>query len=114
MATLGSYLLLVAFVICAYAASISVAGARRRSRRLVESGVGSFYLFTAVMSVASAVIIYSFVTGDYSIKYVQHYSDSVQPLFYKITSYWGGLDGSIMFWVFMLSVFGSSAIYVNR
>ena len=30
----------------------------------------------------------------------------VQPLFYKITSYWGGLDGSIMFWVFLLSVFG--------
>ena len=38
----------------------------------------------------------------------------VQPLFYKITSYWGGLDGSIMFWVFLLSVFGSVAVYVNR
>src|SRR5262249_23895966 len=51
---------------------------------------------------------------DYSIKYVVHYSDSVQPLFYKITSYWGGLDGSIMFWVFLLSVFGALAVYVNR
>src|SRR6188472_2179313 len=114
MASLGYYLLLSAFVICAYAASISVAGARRRSRRLIESGVGAFYLTSAVMIAASAVMIYSFVTGDYSIKYVQHYSDSVQPLFYKITSYWGGLDGSIMFWVFMLSLFGSTAVYVNR
>ncbi len=114
MATLGSYLLLTAFVICAYAASISVAGARRRSRRLIESGIGGFYLFTAVMAVASSVIIYAFVTGDYSIKYVQRYSDAVQPLFYKITSFWGGLDGSIMFWVLMLSLFGSAAIYVNR
>src|SRR6185436_10374090 len=35
-------------------------------------------------------------------------------LFYEITSYWGGLDGSIMFWVFLLSVFGSIAVYVNR
>jgi cytochrome c-type biogenesis protein CcmF len=114
MASLGYYLLLTAFVICAYAAAISVAGARRRSRRMVESGVGAFYLTSAVMVAASAVMIYSFVTGDYSIKYVAHYSDSVQPLFYKITSYWGGLDGSIMFWVFMLSLFGSSAVYVNR
>src|SRR5258707_12318713 len=114
MAALGSYLLLAAFVICAYAASISIAGARRRSRRLIESGVGAFYLMTAVMIAASAVMIYSFVTGDFTIKYVQHYSDSVQPLFYKITSYWGGLDGSIMFWVFMLSMFGSAAVYVNR
>ena len=44
----------------------------------------------------------------------QHYSDAVQPLFYKITSYWGGLDGSILFWVFLLSVFGAVAVRVNR
>ena len=66
------------------------------------------------MTVASGVIIYAFVAGDYSIRYVQRYSDSVQPLFYKITSYWGGLDGSVMFWVFLLSLFGSVAVKVNR
>src|SRR5438874_1207514 len=104
MASLGSYLLLTAFVICAYAAAISIAGARRRSRRMIESGVGAFYLTAAVMAAASAVMMYSFVVGDYTIKYVQHESDSVQPLFYRITSYWGGLDGSIMFWVFLLSI----------
>jgi cytochrome c-type biogenesis protein CcmF len=114
MPSLGYFLLLAAFVICAYAAAISVAGARRRSRSLIESGVGAFYLVTAVMSVASGLIVYAFVVGDYSIKYVQRYSDSVQPLFYKITSYWGGLDGSIMFWVFMLSIFGSLAVFMNR
>ncbi|HEY1304883.1 MAG TPA: cytochrome c-type biogenesis CcmF C-terminal domain-containing protein [Vicinamibacterales bacterium] len=114
MASLGYYLLLAAFITCAYAAAISVAGARRRSTRLIESGLGAFYLLTAIMSVASAVIIYAFVTGDYSIKYVQHYSDSTLPFFYRITSYWGGLDGSIMFWVFLLSIVGSVAVYVNR
>ena len=45
---------------------------------------------------------------------MQRYSDSVQPLFYRITSYWGGLDGSVMFWVFLLSIFGSVAVKVNR
>jgi cytochrome c-type biogenesis protein CcmF len=38
----------------------------------------------------------------------------VQPLFYKFTSYWGGLDGSILFWVFLLSIFGALAVHVNR
>jgi cytochrome c-type biogenesis protein CcmF len=114
MATLGYYLLLAAFVVSAYAAAISVAGARRRSTGLIESGIGAFYLVAALMSAASAIIVHAFVVGDYSIKYVQRYSDSVQPLFYKLTSYWGGLDGSIMFWVFMLSMFGSVAVYVNR
>src|SRR5512140_1706357 len=114
MASLGTFLLFTTFVICAYAVAASLAGARRGSRRLVESGIGAFYLAAATMTVASAVIVHAFVTDDYNIKYVQRYSDRVQPLFYKITSYWGGLDGSIMFWVFLLSLFGSLAVYVNR
>src|SRR4029077_20456104 len=114
MASLGTFLLLAAFVVCSYSLVASVVGARRRSRRLIESGIGAFYLIAALMTAATAVIVNAFLTDDFTIKYVSRYSDSVQPLFYKITSYWGGLDGSIMFWVFLLSVFGSIAVYVNR
>ncbi len=114
MASLGSYLLLAAFVVCAYAATASFVGGRQRSARLIESGIGAFYLLTALMTMASAVMVHAFVTENYSIKYVDRYSDSAQPLFYKLTSYWGGLDGSIMFWVFLLAVFGSIAVATNR
>ena len=114
MPSLGSFLLLASFVVCAYAIAASVAGARRRSRRLIESGIGAFYLVAALMTVASGVMVHAFVTNDYAIKYVQHYSDSAQPLAYKIASYWGGLDGSIMFWVFLLGIFGAIAVYTNR
>jgi cytochrome c-type biogenesis protein CcmF len=114
MATLGAVLLLSAFVISAYAAAASVVGARRRSTRLVESGVGALYLVAAVMTVASGVIVHAFVVGNYSIKYVQRYSESAQPLGYKLASYWGGLDGSVMFWVFLLSLFGAAAVRINK
>ena len=93
---------------------MSVAGARRGSRRLVESGIGAFHMVTALMVMASVLMIRAFVTDDFSIRYVSRYSDSFQPLFFKITSYWGGLDGSIMFWVFLLACFGSLAVHVNR
>ncbi|MBY0494646.1 MAG: cytochrome c biogenesis protein CcsA [Cyanobacteria bacterium] len=114
MASLGALLLLIAFVTAAYTVAAAVAGARRRNTRLIESAIGAFYTIAAIMTVASGVIIYAFVAGDYSIRYVRRYSDSVQPLFYKITSYWGGLDGSVMFWVFLLSIFGAVAVKVNR
>src|SRR5678816_1305826 len=114
MPSLGSFLLLASFVVCAYAIAASVAGARKRSRRLIESGTGAFYFVTALMTVASGVMVHAFVTNNYAIKYVQRYSDSAQPLAYKIASYWGGLDGSIMFWVFLLGIFGAVAVYTNR
>ena len=114
MPTLGTFILLASFVACAYAFAASVAGARRRSWRLVESGVGAFYFIAALMTVASGIIVHAFVTNNYSIKYVQRYSDAALPLPYKIAAYWGGLDGSLLFWVFLLSIFGALAVYMNR
>ena len=40
------------FVVAAYAAAASVAGARRRNNRLIESGIGAFYTVAALMTVA--------------------------------------------------------------
>ena len=114
MPALGSFILLASFVVCAYAIAASVAGARRRSRALVESGIGAFYLLAALMTVATGIIVHAFVTDNFAIKYVQRYSEIAQPLAYKVASYWGGLDGSIMFWVWLLALFGSLAIYQNR
>jgi cytochrome c-type biogenesis protein CcmF len=114
MSSLGTFVLLCSFVVACYAAVASVAGARRRSMSLIESGIGAFYLVAALMTAASAIIVHAFVTENYAIKYVDRYSDSAQPLFYKITSYWGGLDGSLLFWVFLLAVFGALAVKVNR
>ena len=114
MAALGSFVLLATFVVASYALAACVAGGRRRSQPLIDSGVGAFYLTAALMSVASGILVHAFVTGNYAIKYVQRYSDSAQPLAYRITSYWGGLDGSIMFWVFLLGVFGTIAVHTNR
>ena len=114
MASLGYYLLLAAFVASAYAVAMSVAGARRRSRRLIESGAGAFYLVAAIMLAASAVMVHAFVSDNFAIKYVHRYSEAAQPLFFKLTAYWGGLDGSIMFWVALLALFGAAAVYANR
>ena len=114
MASLGSFLILAAFVLASGAFAASIAGSRRGQRALVEGGIGLFHTVTAITGVISAVIIHAFVVGDFSIKYVQRYSDSAQPLFYKLASYWGGLDGSLMFWVTLLAIFGSIAVYRNR
>jgi cytochrome c-type biogenesis protein CcmF len=114
MAALGSFLILAAFVIAAGAFAASIAGARRGQRSLIEGGIGLFHAVTAIMAVLSSIIVHAFVVGDYSIKYVQRYSDAAQPLFYKLASYWGGLDGSLLFWVALLAAFGSIAVYVNR
>src|SRR4029453_4298189 len=114
MASLGALALLAAFVVASYAATISVVGARRRSTPLVESGIGAQSLVAALLVLASVVLVSAFVAQDYSIKYVEHNSDAAQPLFYRITAFWGGLDGSILFWAVLLSIPAGLAVPANR
>lgn len=114
MAQLGLYLLLAALVVATYTACAAVVGHHRRSHRLLVSArYGAFAVF-GILSSASLALIYLFVTNDYSVKYVQHYSDRSMPLFYKVTSFWGGQDGSLLFWVWVLSIWGAIAVYQNR
>ncbi len=114
LAALGTISLLVAFVIAAYAATVGIVGNVQKRERLMKSSVHAMHALCAVMVLASALIVYAFVTHDYSIKYVTMYSDTSMPLLYKLTAYWGGLDGSLMFWVFVLSVFSSIAVAQNH
>ncbi|HEY2903647.1 MAG TPA: cytochrome c-type biogenesis CcmF C-terminal domain-containing protein [Polyangia bacterium] len=101
-------------MVATYAGVASLIGARRGNRRLIESARAGVYALAGVLGLSSVALVYSFVTHDFSIKYVHHYSDAASPLFYQITAYWGGLDGSILWWVFLLSVFSAIAVYSNR
>jgi len=114
IALTGKVVLWVAYLVAAYAAAAGLAGNARKNRRLVDSSINALYAFFALMMVASALIIYAFVTHDYTLKYVYQYSDTSMPLGYKITAYWGGLDGSLMFWVAVLALFSAIAVRSNR
>jgi Cytochrome c biogenesis factor len=114
MADFGALSVLIALVLATYAGAVSLLGARRGNARLLESGRAAVYALAAVLGLASVAMVQAFVSGDYSIKYVQHYSDAQAPLAYKISAYWGGLDGSMLFWAALLAVFAAIAVYGNR
>jgi cytochrome c-type biogenesis protein CcmF len=114
MADFGVICVLIALLVATYAGAASLVGARRDNARLLESGRAAVYALAGVLGLASVAMVQAFVSGDFSIKYVQHYSDAQAPLAYKISAYWGGLDGSMLFWVALLAGFAAIAVYSNR
>jgi cytochrome c-type biogenesis protein CcmF len=113
IAIVGTITLLVAYLIGAWSAAAGIAGNARKSRRLVASSVYGLYAFGALVGLASALMIYAFITHDFSIKYVAATSDVNMSIWYKVTAFWGGLDGSLLFWVLVLGLFSVVAIAVN-
>lgn len=59
--------------------------------------------FTVFM--ANAVLLYALISSDLSLIYVINYTSKDLPTFYKFTAWWGGQAGSLMFWLFILSVY---------
>jgi cytochrome c-type biogenesis protein CcmF len=114
IALVGTISLLSAYVVAAWCVAAGIAGNARKNRRLVTSSVYGLYGFAALIGLASALLIYAFVTHDFTIKYVASTSDTTMETWYKVTAFWGGLDGSLMFWVLMLSLFSAVAVVVNH
>jgi cytochrome c-type biogenesis protein CcmF len=114
ISTLGTIAILVLFLMTVVTVSLAVTGAWRRSERLVEGAVHGIHGIFGVALFASMLLVYAFLAGDYSIQYVQQNGHPAMPIFYKVTAFWGSLDGSLLFWVLLLSLFSSLAIGANR
>jgi cytochrome c-type biogenesis protein CcmF len=114
VAVVGSIAMLLAYLVAAWCVVAGIAGNIKRSRRLVMSSVYGLYAFTALIALSGAMIIYAFVSHDYAIKYVYEVSDTSMSFWYKVTAFWGGLDGSLLFWVLVLALFACVAIRVNH
>ena len=59
--------------------------------------------------VASACLLHGLYWQDYSLKYVADYTDNVLSLFYRLTAFWAGQPGSMLFWA--LAVGGMGTIF---
>src|SRR5688572_8111683 len=114
LATLGTVSLYISILVAAYAVAAGIIGQRRQRPRLVTSSIYALWAWAALLCFSASIITYAFLSNDFRIRYVAKHSDTSVPLFYKLTAFWGGLDGSLLFWVWVLAMFAAVAVYVNR
>src|SRR6266700_1625565 len=100
----GKLVLYAIMVTAAYTFSVSVVAGRGRPRYLQAARLGA-YGTVALIGLAVLCLAYAFVTHDFRIKYVAHYSDRSMPVGYLLTALWGGQDGSLLWWLFLLSLY---------
>ncbi len=56
---------------------------------------------------SSCFLLYALISYDFSLVYVADYTDRLLPLFYRITAFWAGQAGSMLFWAFSVAIWGS-------
>ncbi len=67
-----------------------------------------------LVALSYACLTYSFITHDFSVSYVAQTSNTQLPLIYRISGVWGGHEGSILLWVFVLAAWTYAVAIFNR
>jgi len=114
MAQFGQFALAIAFIVAIYAIVASVIGIRSRNDKLIASGRNAAICNCIAISTAIFSLGYLFLTDDFSVAYVAAHSSIDLPLHFKISSVWGGQEGSLLFWSWILTVYSALVIFQNR
>src|SRR5438874_4946532 len=117
MATLGRACILLAFGIALYGIGASLYGARGpagRRRAWAESGRRAVFALAGVLTVAFVVLEAAFLRSDFSFDVVATHSSTTTPTFYKGAAMWSSQEGSLLLWVWLLSLWSSVALFLTR
>lgn len=89
-------------------------GIWRNKPSLTNTAWGLSYCFGIFTSISIGILAYSFATDDFTLEYVAAHSNSQLPTFFKVAATWGGHEGSILFWLFTLSLWLVAFAFFSR
>ena len=105
MSDLGTIALMIALAACLYGTVVPHLGVRTNNWNLIRSAQNASIISFFLIAIASGVLIHALVISDFSIFYVWRNSSVDMPMFFKVTAFWGGLEGSLLFWILVQSFF---------
>ena len=76
-----------------------------RQPRLAQLSVNASVAVFGLTSIGGLSLIHAFVTSNFSVEYVASHSNSLLPMFYKVAALWGGHEGSLYLWVWVLTLY---------
>jgi cytochrome c-type biogenesis protein CcmF len=114
MENIGALAILVSFCLALFAIAASLAGKCARRPFLVISAERAVYAIWLLLTTASALLIYALMTGDFRLAYVAAHSNKDMQAVYKFTAWWGGQEGSLLLWSWLLSSYSAVIVFTNR
>ncbi len=73
--------------------------------RLSAITLNASILVFGLTTIGGATLIHAFVTSNFSVAYVYQHSNTLLPMFYKVSALWGGHEGSLYLWAWILTLF---------
>lgn len=108
---LGHFALILAFMVAIVQTVVPLVGAHNRWQSwmaVAGPAASAQFILTAF---AFAALMWAFISSDFSLLLVVQNSHSAKPMLYKISGTWGNHEGSMLLWVLIVSLFGTTAAW---
>ncbi len=105
IAHIGLVSLTIAFIFSLYAIFASAYGGWRSRRAWVESARNASLIVFPLLTISVIAVVYSLYTLDFSLAYAYDVSSRAMSPFLRVTALWGGQEGSVLFWAWLMAAF---------
>lgn len=114
MENTGACALILALCLAVYASLISLVAEWKAKQLLALSAERAVYAVWSLLTVASGILIYALQRSEFHLAYVYSTSNRTLPAIYKFTAWWGGQEGSLLLWSWLLSSYAAIVVFQNR
>ncbi len=114
MSALGYIAIGGALLLSLVGAVVSFSAVKTGAEGRAAFGRRAAYAVFALATLAIGTMLYALIAHDFSVSYVAQVGSRSTPLFYTIISLWSSLDGSILFWGWIIAGYTAAVVYVYR
>jgi cytochrome c-type biogenesis protein CcmF len=107
IANFGYGVLFITFLVTLYSVFAAIYGDRKQIPAMVESARRAMLLTWPLLTLTAGVLIYLLINNHYEVQFVYEVTSRSMPTYLKITAWWGGQAGSLLFWSWLMSAFAS-------
>lgn len=105
---LGHFVLALALALALVQSTIPLFGAARGNLLWMRSARSTAFGQVVFVGLAFAALMRAFVVSDFTVLNVANNSHSLKPMIFKVAATWGSHEGSLLLWVFILTIFGAA------
>lgn len=107
MIVIGSFTLAAAWFISLFGLIAGCWAAKRKNFRLMVSALNSVIVVAVLLGLTLVSLGAQFLSHNYRFAYVWKTSNNQMEPLYLVSAIWGGMDGSMLLWAAMMSLFGA-------
>ena len=114
LAELGHFALVLALVVALAQFVLPLYGVWARNGAAQAVARHAAWLQFALVLLSFLSLTWAFLQNDFTIDYVSRQSNSRLPVWYKVSSVWGGHEGSLLLWALVLAGWSGAVALFSR